>query len=467
MDLGELLVFCSDRGVSASVCRLAEPATHRLRFAFYLLKSITPGIVRSVRAATALPAQFDQYREVVADTLNREQRKATPERRTTKKIAYRRTPFADGTPVAERLVVIDRLRGIALIGVATVNLSVFVSDAGAGRSKSGLDRALYWINYVLLNGKVFPILAAVFGYSLGLQLQQPGDVHAHRRICKRRLMALGVLGVAHGWLLYRFDILLAYSLLGMCAYWLRHVRWRSLVALCAGLVFGGAWLLNSSGVDPNGLVRIGPALAIDRYRNGSFLQLIDLHVRNFSANFSREVVGQWPFVLAMLLLGVFAERFDFARRSTNRQRWVLVGLGLGAIGLIVVLDVLSPGAGFSEQVGFVMIALAPFASLGVIGVVMMWCAKSQKTSAIDAFGRMSLSCYLLQSVVFSLTLYGFGFGLFRWFTPTVQALYLIGFLTVEIQLAHWFLRRYPRGPVEALVDRWSRTQPVFQRQRST
>jgi uncharacterized protein len=377
----------------------------------------------------------------------------SPERRRR---TYRRTPFADGAPVAERLVVIDRLRGVALIGVAAVNLSVFVSDAGAGASTSKFDRALYWLNYALFNGKCFPILAAVFGYSLGLQLQRPGDVHAHRRASKRRLLALGVLGVAHGWLLYRFDILLAYSLLGMCTYWLRHIRWRSLIAMCTGLLLSGAWLLNSSGIDPSGLVRIGPAIAIDRYRYGSFLQLIDLHLRNFGANFSREVVGQWPFVLAMLLLGVFAERFDFARRSTARQRLGLVGLGLVATVLTVVLDMVSPGSGITGWMGFGVIALQPLMSLGVIGAVMMWCARAEKPLAVDAFGRMSLSCYLLQSVVFSITLYGFGLGLFRWFTPTVQTLYLAGFLTIEIQLARWVLQRYSRGPIETLVDRWAK-----------
>ena len=377
----------------------------------------------------------------------------SPERRRR---TYRRTPFAAGAPVAERLVVIDRLRGVALIGVAAVNLSVFVSDAGAGTSTSAIDRALYWLNYTFLNGKCFPILAAVFGYSLGLQLQRPGNVHGHRRAFKRRLLALGILGIAHGWLLYRFDILLAYSLLGMCAYWLRHIRWRSLIALCTGLLFSGGWLLNSSGIDPSGLVRIGPALAIDRYRNGSLLQLIDLHIRNFSANFSREVVGQWPFVLAMLLLRVFAERFDFARRSTARQRIGLVGLGLTATVVTVSFDILSPGSGAQGWMGFAVIVLQPLMSLGVIGAVMMWCARSGKPWAVDAFGRMSLSCYLLQSVVFSLTLYGFGFGLFRWFSPTVQALYLIGFLTIEIQLAHLVLQRHSRGPMEAVVDRWAK-----------
>lgn len=379
---------------------------------------------------------------------------------------YRRTPFADGAPVAERLVVIDRLRGMALLGVAAVNLSVFVSDAGAGASRSRLDRIFYWLNYTLLNGKCFPILAAVFGYSLGLQLQRPGDVHGHRRVFKRRLFVLGVLGLAHGFLLYRFDILLAYALLGMCTYWLRHIGWRSLVALCTGLVLIGSWLLNSSGIDPSGLVRIGPALAIDRYRYGSVVQLVDLHIRNFSANFSREIVGQWPFVLAMLLLGVFAERFDFARRSTARQRLGLVGIGISATVLTVFFDAVSPGSGATGWMGFAVIAMQPLMSLGAIGGVMMWCARSAKSFALDAFGRMSLSCYLAQSMVFSLTLYGFGFGLFHWFSPTVQVLYLLGFLTIQIQLARLVMQRYSRGPMEALVDRWSKRVPVVQDQQT-
>ena len=377
---------------------------------------------------------------------------------------YRRTPFADGAPVAERLVVIDRLRGIALIGVAAVNLSVFVSDAGSGTSHSALDRAFYWLNFTFLNGKCFPILAAVFGYSLGLQLQRPGNVHGHRRVFKRRLFALGILGLAHGLLLYRFDILLAYSLLGMCTYWLRHIHWRSLVGLCSALLVSGAWLLNGSGIDPNGLVRIGPSLAINRYRYGSLPQLIDLHIRNFSANFSREVVAQWPFVLGMLLLGVFAERFDFVRQSTNRARLGLVGVGTSAAVLTVLIDVASPLASSARWLAILNTALQPLMSLGVIGAVMIWCNRSSRTLAIDAFGRMSLSCYLAQSVVFSLTLYGFGFGLFRWFSPTVQVLYLMGVVTVQVYVARFIMTRYRRGPMEALVDEWSHRSPKLRGQ---
>jgi uncharacterized protein len=122
----------------------------------------------------------------------------------------------------------------------------------------------------------------------------------------------------------------------------------------------------------------------------------------------------------------------------------------------VVLDMVSPGSGITGWMGFGVIALQPLMSLGVIGAVMMWCARAEKPLAVDAFGRMSLSCYLLQSVVFSITLYGFGLGLFRWFTPTVQTLYLAGFLTIEIQLARWVLQRYSRGPIETLVDRWAK-----------
>jgi uncharacterized protein len=368
---------------------------------------------------------------------------------------YRRTPFREGAPVAERLVVLDRIRGVALVGVAVVNLSVFVSDAGAGRSKTPVDRALYWLNYIFCNGKFFPVLAAVFGYSLGLQLQRPGDVHQHRRVAKRRLFALGVLGLAHGLLLYRFDILLAYALLGMCTYWLRHIAWRSLVVLCTGLILSGSWLITSSGIDPAGLVRIGPVLAIDRYRYGSLMQLIDLHASNFSANFSREMLGQWPFVLAMLLLGVFAERFDFARTSTARQRHVLLGLGLGAAGLTVATEFVSSRFEL-PWTGYLVTALQPLMSLGIVSAVMIWSGRSPHPLAIDSFGRMSLSCYLAQSAVFSITLYGFGFGLFHWFTPTVQALYLAGFLTLEVAAAKWFLQRYGKGPAENLVDRWSK-----------
>src|SRR5262249_6966027 len=72
------------------------------------------------------------------------------------------------------------------------------------------------------------------------------------------------------------------------------------------------------------------------------------------------------------------------------------------------------------------------------------------TRMFAATGRMALSNYLAQSVIFSVLFYGFGFGLFGRLGPAVAALLGLGTFAVQLVASDWWLLRFRFGPVEWL-----------------
>ena len=77
-------------------------------------------------------------------------------------------------------------------------------------------------------------------------------------------------------------------------------------------------------------------------------------------------------------------------------------------------------------------------------------------------GRMGLTNYLMQSVVFSLVLWQPGLNLDDALTPWTQQLALTVFFLIQLLYSRWWFRRFDYGPVEwawrSLT--WLRSQPM-------
>jgi uncharacterized protein len=119
---------------------------------------------------------------------------------------------------------LDALRVVALIGVFAVNWIGYISGpyfpsplGPAMPADSALSIGVIWLLMTLLQGKAYPIMAFAVGYSLqSAWLREVRRSDVARATAKRRArdLRMGVLGLAHGFLLYAGDILLAYAVVG-------------------------------------------------------------------------------------------------------------------------------------------------------------------------------------------------------------------------------------------------------------
>jgi uncharacterized protein len=155
------------------------------------------------------------------------------------------TSASYGPTLAERsrIVALDVLRGFALCGILLVNIpwQVFDIRMRIGPASGGSYRSADLLE-LTVHGRFFPIFSFLFGVSFALFLDMAKTRARYPRlVLVRRLVVLGVLGVAHQQL-HPGEALLPYAAFGLLVLlpvsWLP--RWSGLVFAALGLA-GGVW----------------------------------------------------------------------------------------------------------------------------------------------------------------------------------------------------------------------------------
>ena len=150
---------------------------------------------------------------------------------------------ASAAPVAERdrIVVLDGLRGLAICGIAVVNIQFFAFPfADLGRWEWGRvslpEAAARLAVMFFANYEFFSIFAMLFGMGLALQSRRAQQFNQpFVGLYLRRLAVLLVLGLAHALLLWYGDILALYALMAFIALWCRNLSPRTLLIAAAVL----------------------------------------------------------------------------------------------------------------------------------------------------------------------------------------------------------------------------------------
>jgi uncharacterized protein len=73
-------------------------------------------------------------------------------------------------------------------------------------------------------------------------------------------------------------------------------------------------------------------------------------------------------------------------------------------------------------------------------------------------GRMSLSNYILQSIIGSTIYYGFGFGLYKYTGATYSLLISIVLALLMGIFSTWWMKNHKRGPLEVI---WHKATWIF------
>ena len=377
------------------------------------------------------------------------------------------------TDAKERIAFFDVLRGVALFGILIVNVFSFGADATAWTDP--LDRTVWTLKHTLFESKFWALYSLLFGMGFYLQSLSPSYTVGR---AVRRLLVLMVLGCLHG-LLFEGDILMLYAELGLLLLVLNRLPNYWLV--CAGVVlslsfplghlFGGdrgdEWPPEDS---DEAIEWLEDDLAHSPLSIGYFADVLDYHRENIPELFWAD--WQYPdsglLVLAFFLCGVYFMRVGWSRLQTLSMPScfrLAASCWLAGLLLMGVERYLAATMGyqvFGKSTASALWVL--FGDMVYLGATLLltgawfvsvWCwTRSDRFIAlrtrVASAGRVSLSAYLSQTLIFTTVFYGYGLGkAFQW-GPLAVCSFAVMVYLAQLVVCHWWCQRFRLGPMEWL-----------------
>lgn len=376
----------------------------------------------------------------------------------------------------DRAIIVDVIRGFALIGVLIANFTSYVEQQTPepilNSISSSLDRFLLAFNSVFLEWKFMTLFSILFGYGFGLVLEslEKKNINPNFFFVKR-MFWLFVFGVIHS-IFWWGDVLNLYAMSGILLLFFRNKSNKTILS-CAVLFILVIPVLISY------LLRNQPETFTDadiqglyiQYKQGTLFEIfkfnINFYYRMFvaSGNNLHDIIE----TLGRFLFGYFLLRIKFFHLVEEKKtifkkvalfaspimiayfilRWLLMN-GTIHINQYILSSLLSIGV-FSTTTFYVSILVIAYLSFGM----------NKFFTALQALGRMTLTNYLMVSVFLIIFLYGFGFNKLGEIPIHTIWLYAFVWLFFEIIFSTFWLEKFKYGPTEWIwrqLTYWKRLQ---------
>ncbi|MGQ0844805.1 MAG: DUF418 domain-containing protein [Sporichthyaceae bacterium] len=372
------------------------------------------------------------------------------------------TSAAGPVALAERALGPDLARGFMLLFIALANSHFLLLGAeylgGYPLDGTVLDAGVAWGLSTFVDGRAYPMFGLLFGYGFAQIVRRQWEagtpLRALRRMLWRRSGVLLGVGLVHSILLFGADILRAYGvLLAVVGVWLLRRRDRTLLIVAALFLVvgfvpdGGAETIGSQAPEDFMVPPDLETLLLARAEAAWFVTL--LGPLGFVCPFA---VGMWAGRRRVL-------EWPAAHRNLL-MRTAVVGLGAAVLGaqpfaltIAGVLDVSD-----STTLGLLRALQAGTGVLGGCGYAALIALLAQRmrgpfVDALAATGQRSMSCYLAQSLVWTLAYTPFLLGLSDDVGVAGCALIATATWAATVWWANSLQRRGKRGPFEVLVRR--------------
>jgi len=379
-------------------------------------------------------------------------------------------------PVKKRYVVLDALRGFAILGICLANfqefsLYSFQSEAvHAAMPSYAVDGVVGFLLRIFVDGKFYTIFSILFGIGFSIIIANAKRRGANgMRIFYRRMTVLLIIGLLHLWFLWSGDILALYALMGMLlplAYGLsdKKLLWLSGALLLLPLVVDTLRLL--SGVDPSDQLyawwwqaAYGQGIDEDHFARwlvdtSSYADMHRFLVQGAVERMWEFVTGNRYYkVLGLFVLGLWIGKrrlyADLKAHECLLRRVFAVGVVMG-LPLSVVYAVGSDVKPLQTLV--YTLSVYPMGLAYMSGLALLY-MRSEEAGVWRFFaypGRLALSNYLLQSVLGVVLFYGIGLAWGAEMGLGCVCLVALGVYVAEVLMSALWLRRFRYGLIEWL-----------------
>lgn len=370
--------------------------------------------------------------------------------------------------IGNRIESLDVLRGFALLGIFIVNMLTFHSpyfyiDAHSYFSTPS-DVASYKLINIFVETSFYPIFAIMFGYGLNMQYEKAvANRVSYVPMMARRLTILMGFGLIHALFIWSGDILFTYALMGFIMLAVVRVpkKWLLWIAVIVYLLptflfIGGIYLLNK--LHPNqlmeGFVDIQQIeLAITAYAHGTYGEALVFRITEWLIIGLTSSFMSVFMVLPLVMLGAaFSKWHLFERAAELKGRIAIVGI----IGLVAGIFIKSwpyiDGFDYHNILTQQLIG-GPILAIGYASVIILLCQLPIFRTIfrpISKAGRMSLTTYLMQSIIATSIFYGYGFGLYGKVDIETGTMIAVGIFAIQVIFAELWLLKFRMGPFEWL-----------------
>jgi uncharacterized protein len=381
----------------------------------------------------------------------------------------------------ERIVVLDVLRGFALLGILTVNLpgaasSGYAWAAGLDPFPGWWDKAAEWIVDTFFSGKFNSIFSFLFGLGFTIQLTRASERGQNvDSVYLRRIGILFAMGVAHALLIWNGDVLHMYALLGLVLLAIRRISDRTVFAiiLVALLLPGMRSAYSAITQEPWPIPRESMPARYEEetrvFQTGTYAEQVGLRYRQLAEAYGfitqfRGPVMFYPALLLTMLFGFYVGRRriiqDLPQHTALIKRVMLwcfiVGFvaAAGGASLFLMMEPTGRGTMLGFFAGMLFTIQRPLLCLFYISAIALLSLKSERCrklfSPLAIVGRMPLTNYLMQSLIFTTLLYSWGFGLYGRLGPAACLGLTAIIFAVQVLYSRWWMTRYRFGPLEWL-----------------
>jgi uncharacterized protein len=380
---------------------------------------------------------------------------------------------------SERILTVDVLRGLALLGVLIANMIWFSGIRfrfpayRAVLESLSLDSVVYHAINFLVSGKAIATLSFLFGLGFSIQMLRARSQRvAALPLYFRRFAVLLLFGLLHTVFLWFGDILTLYAIYGFVLMLLVRRSDRvvgasaALLIVAVPIAVGIAATLMSLNSPPDAGATAGyaadNATTLEVLQNGSYVALIRENItQTLAAYVGLQALVQLQY-LGLFLLGLLVGRhrlFEQAARYERAFRHLAVwGLGIGFAGGLVQLTIailVGRRVAFTRpDLALLMNALTITTIVQAAGYVATVTLLMQRPfwrrglSVFAPAGRMALTNYLTQTVVCLTIFYGFGGGLVGRTGPATCLLIALTIYATQMVFSVLWLSRFRMGPVE-------------------
>lgn len=372
-----------------------------------------------------------------------------------------------------RVSTIDGMRGFSLFGILLANMLIFQyglfgKDAIEFFSLSSTDLGAYNAIKVLVEGSFMPIFTFLFGYSMVKMkesLERKGV--KVKRYFVRRFLLLWFLGFLHSHFLWEGDILAFYGMMGFFLLLFLNRKkktlmiWGVLLLVITSLMGYGGPIEETVKEKEQATHYYETTLKV--YGSGTYTEIMNHRLNELPPlgvpeEFFVFIFLLLPFISAPLFLfGMYAAKANwFANPLSERSMYlkgILLFLPIGI--LLKMFPYIAPEhnwAGVGAAIGQSLL------SLGYIFLFAYSYTKVPKWRVLNVFeqvGKLSLTNYLMQTVICTTIFYGYGFGQFGKLGMLNSIILALGIYAFQAAASYYYLQKFKRGPIETLLRIWT------------